>query len=62
MFLYDERLNVINIYDLKSDKAVLENFRKEKLKLIPEDKVIFKTKQVSCNIITEPLFEKMADD
>ena len=56
MFLYDERLNVINIFNLKSDKAVLENFRKEKLKLIPEDKVIFKAKQVSCNRITEPLF------
>ena len=61
MFLYDKRSNVIDIYDLKSDPEEIENYRKEKMQLLPADKQIFRAKQVCYRNRKEPLFEEMED-
>ena len=62
MFLYDKKSNVIDVYNLKSNPQDLEDYRKEKMKLIPEYQRFFWAKQVSEDKEEIPLFERVEDE
>lgn len=62
MFLYDKRNSNIDVYSLDSSKEQLEQFRKEKIKLIPEEYLVYKAKQVCKKTDEEPFFEKYLNE